>query len=283
MITTTALGFIEYVDECVDVLEITKGILCATFKNCKIKQIKGTARNIKISDSEIGEFIIPRITQDQEPGDYITSVEIHRSVLQKFSSQRRSVSITMYKTTVMDLFIFQSRNVMLHSCVLTGDIEQAIISLLRDLNLENLGLHCCDFYGAEIADVVGIEDIEVVDSKWLLPVCPTDGSFVAWKKAHVTNARAWEGVAVIKLLVPEDALRSSGTTRKCRVSKATVLGIYNLETKEAIDKAYSLHDPDFVYTVGAVVEPHYYNPDRWKDCAGGIHCYISEKEAREHW
>lgn len=46
--------------------------------------------------------------------------------------------------------------------------------------------------------------------------CPEKGSFTAFKKAYLNDGT----LAIVELRVPADALRSSATTRKCRVSKA---------------------------------------------------------------
>ena len=49
---------------------------------------------------------------------------------------------------------------------------------------------------------------------------------------------------LVKLLIPEDALRSSATSRKCRASKVKVLEIIGA------DVAVSDHDHTFTYKVG---------------------------------
>ena len=52
-------------------------------------------------------------------------------------------------------------------------------------------------------------------------ICPNFGSFIGWK-------RAYDGL-IVKLEIPEDAKRLSGTGRKCRCDKARVIEIQNLD------------------------------------------------------
>ena len=100
--------------------------------------------------------------------------------------------------------------------------------------------------------------------------CPDEGSFIAYKKANNY---------IIKLLIPEDALRSSATSRKCRASKAQVLEIANNKTGAQINLIHSDHDVNFIYEVGEVVEAKNFDTDRWNECSTGIHFFITKEEA----
>jgi hypothetical protein len=44
----------------------------------------------------------------------------------------------------------------------------------------------------------------------------------------------------------------------------------------------SLHNFDTVYRVGETVRPHQFDPDRWHECAGGIHFFITREEAADY-
>jgi len=100
--------------------------------------------------------------------------------------------------------------------------------------------------------------------------CPEDGAFIAWKKLQ-------KGL-IAKLMIPEDAKRSSATTRKCRSSKAIVISIFDCDGKE-VDKGFSSRNSSFVYEKGKEVLPHDFDDDRWKECSGGIHFFITKQEA----
>lgn len=99
--------------------------------------------------------------------------------------------------------------------------------------------------------------------------CPEEGQFVAWKKCKDN--------VIVKLLIPDDAKRSSATSRKCRASKAVVLEVFGAET------AYSQHDTAFAYTIGQTIEPeHPFDEDRWNECGSGIHFFITRQEAENY-
>jgi hypothetical protein len=98
--------------------------------------------------------------------------------------------------------------------------------------------------------------------------CPEEGSFVGWKKC--------KNDVLVKLLIPEDAKRSSATTRKCRASKAIVLEVIGAE------KAISTKDASFVYEVGKEIFPDAFDDNRWNECSHGIHFFITRKEAENY-
>ena len=105
--------------------------------------------------------------------------------------------------------------------------------------------------------------------------CPSDGAFIGWKKVNK---------CIVKLLIPEDAKRSSATTNKCRCDKAKVLEITSMETNEHLveitntNTEYAL----CVYKVGEMVYPDSFNDDRWDECSHGIHFFINRQEAVEY-
>lgn len=104
--------------------------------------------------------------------------------------------------------------------------------------------------------------------------CPTDGSFIGWKKASGY---------VVKLQIPEDARRSSAGGEKCRCDKAYVAEIQNADgTKADIEAIHSNHDNNFVYAVGATVEASDFDDNRWNECAPGIHFFIDRRAAVEY-
>ena len=102
-------------------------------------------------------------------------------------------------------------------------------------------------------------------------VCPEEGDFIGWKKARNK---------IVKLRIPEDALRSSATTRKCRCNKAEVIEIYNIDGTIADERIInSSYDSSFTYEVGKTVEVQDFDTNRWEECARGIHFFINRQEA----
>lgn len=120
----------------------------------------------------------------------------------------------------------------------------------------------------------------------LTSVCPQEGSFIGYKKAYYNRfiyGRLIEEPYIVKLLILEDAKRSSSTSRKCRCSKAKVLSITNLDgTKTCIKTVYSDYDEKFKYTVGEIVEVKNFDENRWHECAPGIHFWMDRIEAVEY-
>ena len=140
-------------------------------------------------------------------------------------------------------------------------------------NLYGADLRCADLRGANLygADLRGAN---LRDAKGCYLSCPTEGSFIGWKKASGH---------IVKLRIPEDARRSSATGHKCRCDKAYVMEIQNMDgTKATEDTVRSDHDKNFVYTVGATVEVPDFDDNRWSECAPGIHFFIDRRAAVEY-
>ena len=132
--------------------------------------------------------------------------------------------------------------------------------------------------GADLcgADLCGadLRRADLCGAKGAYMACPTDGSFIGWKKASGY---------VVKLQIPEDARRSSAGGEKCRCDKAYVAEIQNADgTKADIEAIHSNHDNNFVYTVGATVEVPNFDDCRWNECAPGIHFFIDRRAAVEY-
>ena len=85
--------------------------------------------------------------------------------------------------------------------------------------------------------------------------CPEEGSFIGYKKAS-------DKIVVLK--IPEDARRSSATTKKCRCDKALVIRIEEINgTVSNKTWVASSRDSNFVYEVGKEVLEPKFNEDRW--------------------
>ena len=136
---------------------------------------------------------------------------------------------------------------------------------LRGADLYGADLYGADLYGANLrdADLYGAKNLNVLIAAQLF-VPPQEGSFIAFKKLS-------NGV-VAKLQIPSDAKRSSATGRKCRASHALVLE----------GNGVSQHDPNFVYRSGQMVFAHEWCEDRWQECAGGIHFFMTREEAENY-
>jgi uncharacterized protein YjbI with pentapeptide repeats len=150
---------------------------------------------------------------------------------------------------------------------------------LGGANLPHANLHGADLYGADLgganlggANLRGAKNAELAIAR--LQFIPETGSFVGWKKCR--------GRRIVQLIIAKSAKRSHGGERKCRCSKAKVRAIF-LDDGAPCDEATSLHDSEFVYRLGATVEPkEAFDDDRWNTCGSGIHFYITRLEAENH-
>ena len=143
------------------------------------------------------------------------------------------------------------------------DLSRANLSYA---NLSYANLSHTDLY---YADLRGAKEVPYIPM-----VCPGEGDFIGWKKA---------GNKIVKLRIPEDALRSSATTRKSRCNKAEVIEIYNIDGTIADERIVSSsYDYTFTYEVGKTVEVQDFDTNRWDECSTGIHHFITRKEAVEY-
>lgn len=102
--------------------------------------------------------------------------------------------------------------------------------------------------------------------------------FIGFKKCM-----SHEGESVlVKLEIPEDAKRSSATTRKCRCSKAKVISITGIKSGKDYEEAFSQRDSGFTYRIGETVVPDSFDEDRWNECSNGIHFFITKQEAIDY-
>lgn len=139
---------------------------------------------------------------------------------------------------------------------------------LRRANLCGANLYGADLYGANLCGA------NLCEARGSYMACPTDGSFIGWKKASEY---------IVKLQIPEDARRSSAGGEKCRCDKAYVAEIQNADgTKADIEAIHSNRDNNFVYAVGATVEVPDFDDNRWNECAPGIHFFIDRRAAVEY-
>ena len=157
---------------------------------------------------------------------------------------------------------------------------------LRGANLYGANLYGADLYGANLceanlrganlygANLRGANLPQNLITKFFPLACPESGAFIAWKKCHNL---------IVKLRIPEDALRSSAFERKCRASKAECLEIQNIDgTQTTLKEVQSNYDHTFVYRIGQVATVENFDTDCTHECAPGIHFFITRQEAVDY-
>jgi hypothetical protein len=135
-------------------------------------------------------------------------------------------------------------------------------------------LYGADLYGANLhgadlryANLHGAKEVPK-NTVAVIQVLPDEGDVVGWKKCI--------GGVIVKLLVRSDTPRSSATTRKCRAKFVEVLEVIGGTT------GTSKHDRTTTYTKGDTVTCDNWCDDRWNECAGGIHFFITRQEAEDY-
>ena len=134
---------------------------------------------------------------------------------------------------------------------------------LKDANLKGSFIDGANIYEAGLNGAKNIPYIPLV--------CPSEGAFIGWKKV--------EGKYLIKIQIPEDARRSSATTRKCRCDKALVLDITSLDGEKHYDEVTNTNYKETIYKVGEMVYPDSFDENRWNECSHGIHFFVNKEDA----
>lgn len=166
-------------------------------------------------------------------------------------------------------------------------------SIFKNCNIEDgtisssafsdVKIHNSNFYNALIERNY-FNNIESFQNKFFDLQCPEKGEFIGYKKLRDVCYNEY----ICKLLIPEDAKRSSATTKKCRCSKAKVLEIINIETEENVDKVEhmirtsSAKDIYFDCKVNEFVYPDKWDEDRFNECSHGIHFFMDKQDALDY-
>ncbi|MBP5455080.1 MAG: pentapeptide repeat-containing protein [Paludibacteraceae bacterium] len=159
------------------------------------------------------------------------------------------------------------------ACLINADLSN---SILCNTILDNANLHGASFYHAKSLGSAVKDNAR----NFCVPMsCPSDGAFIAWKKILYHNG---DGLGyIVKLLVPEDARRSSATSEKCRCDKAMVLAINNIITGESVNEIVNKRRfcRPTCYRVGEMVYPDSFDDNRWNECSNGIHFFVDREMA----
>lgn len=159
---------------------------------------------------------------------------------------------------------------------------------LRHADLSDANLHGADLSDADLryadlsdADLRDANHVQLSIAK--TSILPDEGDIIGWKKAWTDGTMLPKSV-IVKLLIPADAQRSNATGRKCRASTARVLDLQDKQGNSlpSDTTAYSGHDTDFTYKKGETIHVEDFDTNRWKECAPGIHFFITRIEAVEY-
>ena len=127
-------------------------------------------------------------------------------------------------------------------------------------NLSGANLSGANLSGANLSGAKGVADATAAT----LRILPDEGDVIGFKKLA--------GGTICKVRVPAEARRSNATGRKCRAEYVDVI--------EGV--GVSAYDGGTKYAPGKRVTCHEWCEDRWLECAGGIHFFITRKEAEDY-
>ena len=152
----------------------------------------------------------------------------------------------------------------LYTAESASDVRAAVVEAVnKNSDLRYADLRYADLRSAKNAEFAIAQTI----------ITP-DGDLIGWKKCRHNR--------IVQLRIPADAARSNASSRKCRAAAAEVLAIFD-DAGNPVDTAESRHDERFVYRVGETVTPDEpFDPDRWNECASGLHFYLTRVEAEAH-
>jgi hypothetical protein len=154
--------------------------------------------------------------------------------------------------------------------------EGGIRADLHGANLCGANLCGADLCGADLrgadlyetilcgANLCGAEELLILHTS----ICP-EGTLIGWKRCK-------SGI-IVKLEIPLEAKRSNATGRKCRAEFVKVLEIFG-----DAEKGISQYDNITEYKVGEIVKCNSWCEDRWQECAGGIHFFLTRLEAENY-
>ena len=158
----------------------------------------------------------------------------------------------------------------------------------RGANLFHADLYCADLQKADLtganlydANLFGTRLRGAVGVGYIPQRIPTDGSFIAWKRAKLKVGEThYDHSVIVKLLIPEDAERISFTNGECKASKAKVLEIQTVDGEPLPGAvAISIKDGRTKYRAGEMVYPDGFTYEPFSEHTPGIFFYLDRMQA----
>lgn len=228
----------------------------ADLRHANLRYANLSKTDLKYADLRYADLILANLSDSRAEHADLGCADLRHADLEEADLRRSNLEYADLKYANLRCAYLVNANLE-HAELENANLSQANImgASLRDANLT----------GANLKKVL----IDIYTIGYAM-ACPEEGSFIGYKKAND---------CIVKLLILEDAKRSSATTAKCRCSKAKVLEIREIQTDKLIDSVPSDYDRDFMYKVGEVVSVDNFDEDRWSECSTGIHFFISRENA----
>lgn len=210
---------------------------------------------------------------------YLSHCDLSNLVLNNVNLSHADLSfcnLQNIKLTNVDL----QRSTLLYSDLSNGILDNVNLSyaVLANTICSMATFERVNFYYSN-CHYASMADSKFIDVKGVNDQCPKEGSFIGWKKCFDRNNKTF---CVVKLEIPADAKRCSGTTNKCRCSKAKVLEIQNLDGTIADTTVVcsSFYNSNIVhYKINEIIYPNWFDDYFWNECSNGIHFFMNRDEA----
>jgi hypothetical protein len=141
---------------------------------------------------------------------------------------------------------------------------------LRGTNLGGASLRGANLEGANLEDAKEIPALVAAQTS----IVPEEGQVTGWKKCT-------SGV-IVKLIVGKRAKRSNATGRKCRAEYVKVIEVIGAEVGISTFEDASKGIKPIEYRAGTIVRCHEWEANRWIECGGGIHFFLTRVEAENY-
>jgi formylmethanofuran dehydrogenase subunit E-like metal-binding protein len=142
---------------------------------------------------------------------------------------------------------------------------------LRSANLRSADLSYANLRSADLsyANLRSADLKKLINQTTILP----EGELIVWKKLR--------NDLLAKLLIPAKAKRVNAVGyRKCRFEFAKVVAIY--DGKKKVKEGVSKQQSNFIYKVGEIVTPDFFDPSPLVECSNGINAFITKQEAIDY-
>ena len=228
----------------------------ASLRHANLENANLSKTNLKRTDLRYADLILANLNSSRAEYADLGCADLRQADLEEADLRRSNLEYADLKYANLGCAYLVNANLE-HAELKNANLSQA--------NLMHASLRDANLTGANLKKVL----IDIYTIGYVM-ACPEEGSFIGYKKAND---------CIVKLLILEDAKRSSATTAKCRCSKAKVLEIREIQTDKLLDSVPSDYDRDFVYKVGEVVSVDNFDDNRWSECSTGIHFFVSRENA----
>nr|DAM46981.1 MAG TPA: pentapeptide repeat protein [Caudoviricetes sp.] len=144
-------------------------------------------------------------------------------------------------------------------------------------NLNGTSFVFANLTEASLEDAQNIDLAEFDNTVGIFPVCPDTGSFTGWTLAEDSKGNDF----LIKAMIPRQAKRSSGTTRKCRTNKLYIDKIFSI-CDEDVPKSFRLKNRDIKTAVGESLVDNNFEENRFKTSSVDLYFWVTSEEALAH-